>query len=126
MQTQALFTLIAFFLGALPFSVWLGRWFGYDPQMVAWGLWLWDRPGAYFGIPLSNYLGWFLVSGLITAMFRPKNLPIVSLIAIYILTWLLQTTGQILFWGLPGPAIFGFLGMGFFIVLALLPPKTTA
>lgn len=25
-------------------------------------LWEWDLPGAYFGIPLSNFLGWFVTS----------------------------------------------------------------
>lgn len=29
------------------------------------GLWVWDSPGAYFGIPAVNFLGWFLVSALI-------------------------------------------------------------
>ncbi len=24
-------------------------------------LWIWQNPGAYFGIPITNYLGWFLV-----------------------------------------------------------------
>ncbi len=26
------------------------------------GLWVWQDPGAYFGVPLSNFFGWFLVS----------------------------------------------------------------
>jgi uncharacterized membrane protein len=25
------------------------------------GLWVWHNPGAYFGVPISNYFGWFLV-----------------------------------------------------------------
>ncbi len=25
------------------------------------GLWVWTYPGAYFGVPLSNFFGWFLV-----------------------------------------------------------------
>jgi putative membrane protein len=25
------------------------------------GLWVWTYPGPFFGIPISNYLGWFLV-----------------------------------------------------------------
>lgn len=29
------------------------------------GLWIWYTPGAYFGIPAVNFLGWFLVSALI-------------------------------------------------------------
>jgi len=25
------------------------------------GLWVWTYPGPFFGIPISNYFGWFLV-----------------------------------------------------------------
>lgn len=25
------------------------------------GLWVWTTPGAYFGVPISNFFGWFLV-----------------------------------------------------------------
>jgi putative membrane protein len=31
-----------------------------DPIMVAGGHWVWDTNGAYFGIPLQNYWGWWL------------------------------------------------------------------
>jgi len=31
-----------------------------DPVMVAGGHWVWDTNGAYFGIPLQNYSGWWL------------------------------------------------------------------
>ena len=31
-----------------------------DPVMVAGGNWVWDVKGAYFGIPLQNYWGWWL------------------------------------------------------------------
>jgi uncharacterized membrane protein len=31
-----------------------------DPVMVAGGHWVWDTKGAYFGIPLQNYWGWWL------------------------------------------------------------------
>jgi uncharacterized membrane protein len=31
-----------------------------DPVMVAGGNWVWDMKGAYFGIPLQNYWGWWL------------------------------------------------------------------
>jgi len=30
-----------------------------DPQMVGEGYWRWVRNGAYRGIPLTNFLGWF-------------------------------------------------------------------
>ena len=31
-----------------------------DPVMVAGGHWIWDTNGAYFGIPLQNFSGWWL------------------------------------------------------------------
>jgi putative membrane protein len=31
-----------------------------DPFMVKGGSWVWDSQGAYFGIPLQNYWGWWL------------------------------------------------------------------
>ena len=33
-----------------------------DPIAVSLGLWQWDRPGAYFGVPAQNFAGWGLVS----------------------------------------------------------------
>jgi uncharacterized membrane protein len=89
-----------------------------DPQMVRWGLWVWDAPGAYFGIPLVNFAGWLLISGLITALARPPALPQPPLLIIYALVWLIEGVGQGMFWGLPGPALCGCTGMGAFLVWA--------
>jgi putative membrane protein len=89
-----------------------------DPQMVGWGFWVWEIPGQYFGIPLVNYLGWIVVSFLITLFANPKDLPIGPLALVYVLTWVLQTIGQGIFWGQPGPAMVGFLGSGVFVWLA--------
>lgn len=97
------------FLSALAFTAWD---LFLDPQMTAWGFWVWKSPGLYFGIPPVNYLGWLLVSAMITALARPRDLPLAPLVAVYAITWLLQTIGQGLFWSQPGPAVFGFLGMG--------------
>jgi uncharacterized membrane protein len=33
-----------------------------DPLMVAAGYWVWEKEGAYFGIPLQNYWGWWLTT----------------------------------------------------------------
>jgi putative membrane protein len=33
------------------------------------GLWVWHNPGAYFGVPLSNYFGWFMVVYIIFQLF---------------------------------------------------------
>lgn len=31
-----------------------------DPLMVGGGHWVWEAKGAYFGVPLQNYWGWWL------------------------------------------------------------------
>lgn len=94
-----------------------------DPQMVAWDFWRWQQPGGYFGVPWVNFAGWLLVSMLITLLVspwvQPQDLPLPPLLAIYIITWLLQTIGQVFFWGLPGAGLAGFVGMGIIIGLAL-------
>ena len=88
-----------------------------DPQMVAWGLWAWSSPAGFFGIPWNNYLGWLLVSALITAIIRPNQLPIPGLLLIYTITWILQSIGLGIFWKLPGPAIVGGVFMGILTIL---------
>ncbi len=102
-------------LSALAFTAWD---LFLDPQMVGWGFWVWEIPGQYFGIPLVNYLGWILVSALITLVANPKDLPVGPLALVYVLTWILQTIGQGIFWSQPGPALVGFLGSGIFVWLA--------
>jgi len=97
-----------------------------DPQMVGWGFWVWvEQPmlfGGYFGIPWLNFFGW-IVSGmfltwLVTLAISLDALPVEPLLLVYIITWLLETGGLAVLWGLPGPAICGFIGMGTLIVLA--------
>jgi uncharacterized membrane protein len=108
-QTPAFITLSALAMTAWDFFL--------DPQMVAWGLWKWTEPGGYFGIPWSNYLGWLLVSALITAIIRPSNLPVAPLLLIYTITWLLEVGGLGIFWGMPGQALVGGVAMGVFAIL---------
>jgi putative membrane protein len=103
-------------LSALAFTAWD---LFLDPQMVAWGYWVWEQPGGYFGIPWVNYFGWFVSSALITLAVRPQQPPVAPLLAIYAITWFLQTIGLGLFWNMPGPALVGFVGMGLFVVLSL-------
>ena len=112
-----------------------------DPQMVARGSWVWGSmpeisqaeitQGAYFGIPWANYLGWWVVSSILTfvvAAFNP--IPLLQsgsrqlLALIYGLTWIVQALVLGLFWGQPGPALAGFLGMGVFFVGAVWMERT--
>jgi putative membrane protein len=88
-----------------------------DPQMVHWDLWQWEVPGLYFGIPLSNYAGWLLVSIVLTALIRPDKLPVRPLLLVYTITWFLEVFGLAFFWGMPGPALIGGIAMGFFVWL---------
>ena len=93
-----------------------------DPQMVAWQLWRWETPGSYFGIPLTNFLGWTLIAALLSlglaSFIDTDSLPVEALLLVYTTTWLLESVGLGLFFGLPGPAAAGFTGMGIFVVLA--------
>ena len=89
-----------------------------DPQMVARGLWVWEQPGVYFGVPWVNYAGWFAASLALGLILRPRELPRLPLLVIYALTWLFQGLALGLFWGQPGPALWGLAGMGIFAVLA--------
>ncbi len=41
-----------------------------DPLQVAMGSWSWEQVGPFFGIPIGNFVGWFLVAFLSTAIFR--------------------------------------------------------
>jgi len=98
-----------------------------DPRMVADGNWAWQVEGAYFGIPLSNYLGWFVTAALIYigwhAIVGPtedggeagaalgfRNWPVWA----YIVTWLGEGIANAIFWGGPLVALFVFSGMGLF------------
>jgi len=92
-----------------------------DPMMVAGGHWVWEEPGAYFGIPVQNYLGWFLTTFvtfwlfLTLARIHPRQdssndsfnrLPILS----YAILGLSTILTDFLF-GLGGPALVGIFAM---------------
>lgn len=39
-----------------------------DPGAVSLGFWVWPEGGAYYGVPVSNYLGWLLSSSVAAAI----------------------------------------------------------
>ncbi len=39
-----------------------------DPAAVLLNIWVWEVPGIYYGIPLTNYTGWFMTAILASAM----------------------------------------------------------
>lgn len=89
-----------------------------DPQMVLWGVWRWDEPGVYFGIPLLNFAGWLLVGAVVTLVARPVGLATRPLLVLYTLVWMIEIVGLVVFWGLVGPALVGGLVMGALVVAA--------
>jgi putative membrane protein len=60
-----------------------------------------------------------LVSGAISFFIGRVDVPVGPLLIVYLVTWILETIGQLFFWGLPGPALFGFVGMGLMTVWAI-------
>ena len=46
-----------------------------DPQMVNWNFWVWENVPSFswFGIPFLNFVGWFLVSFLMTIILQPEE-----------------------------------------------------
>lgn len=42
-----------------------------DPLMVSLGLWRWAEGGVWFGVPLSNFVGWYIVGVAIYAPIAP-------------------------------------------------------
>ena len=96
-------------VSGLVFTAW-GLYF--DPLMVHLGLLRWNPIGEFYGTPWFNYLGWILVSGVITFGVSPKRLPGGAFILVYSLTWLIDFLTLLLFWGLPLPALAGFCLMG--------------
>lgn len=104
-------------ISGLAFTAWD---FFLDPQMVGWGYWVWETPGLYFGIPLSNFAGWALSATMLTWIAQPPAPPLSPLLFVYAAVWLLQTIGLFFFWQMPGLALFGFLAMGTFLIAALV------
>lgn len=41
-----------------------------DPMMVAAGHWIWEQPGAYFGVPIQNFWGWWLTTFTALALYQ--------------------------------------------------------
>lgn len=111
-------------IGALAMVAWD---LGLDPVMVQLGFWEWEESGVYFGIPLSNYIGWFLTAFVVQTMYRtatgPRPLAVAEVddcfsrlpFVAYTLTGL-DTVVLAAILGLRGVAVSTLLGMGVFVL----------
>lgn len=93
-----------------------------DPQMVAAGRWHWldaspALPGIP-GVPLTNYLGWLVVSALLVAalhrMLPPARSGVIDLVLYW--TYASQVLAAAAFFGRPMVALIGGVAMGCLVV----------
>ncbi|WP_338555637.1 carotenoid biosynthesis protein [Paenibacillus sp. KS-LC4] len=45
-----------------------------DPVAYARGFWLWEEDGAYFGIPATNFISWFMISAALSLLFPVREI----------------------------------------------------
>ena len=98
-----------------------------DPVNVAGGNWVWMEKGAYFGIPLSNYAGWFFTTFVVYLLYRlyeratapehrqvtDRSFALLPMLA-YAVT-MLANVGALTLNGQTGPALVGLFSMGAFL-----------
>jgi putative membrane protein len=90
-----------------------------DPTRVYAGMWTWEVEGPYFGVPLQNYLGWWITIFTVLAIFihlaryTPRHRS-ASFDSLAIISYALIGGAEIisaLSLGLGGPALAGFFAM---------------
>ena len=103
-----------------------------DPIMVSGGYWIWDKGGAYFGIPLQNFWGWWLTVfttfALYLWLFRRGANPAEigsdwQALVSYLVTGLSIIIISMLS-GTGGLALIGFFAMLPWVIVAALKPKS--
>ena len=118
MKSIHVWRLLVAAVGALVMTAWD---LAMDPMMVAGDHWVWEQPGAYFGIPLHNYWGWWLTIFITFLLFlnlarvRPGQVSASeSFITLAVWCYALVGFSTILtdfLFGLSGPALVGIFAM---------------
>ena len=87
-----------------------------DPQLVAAGQWHWAHPGPGLnGIPLTNAVGWLVVATVMMALLsRLPRVPADDRVpaALFLWTYGSSVLANLAFFGRPGVALVGGVGMG--------------
>ena len=93
-----------------------------DPHLVMEGYWVWPDGGQFFGIPLTNYLGWLGVSAVLMVvldMLLPpqgvQRTPVVQYVAVAAM----ETIGFVFFFGDLLVGVWGAVTMGALGVIAV-------
>ncbi|MFD0891453.1 carotenoid biosynthesis protein, partial [Streptosporangium algeriense] len=95
-----------------------------DPQMTRLGLWTWHVPGPYRGVPLSNFVGWLLVSLLVMVLIdgitAGRATASAGLVCLYTTMAVMETVGFAVIFTPPDPLVAALGGacMGTFAVAA--------
>jgi carotene biosynthesis associated membrane protein len=105
-------------LGAVIMTAWD---LAMDPMMVNGGHWVWEQNGAYFGIPLQNFWGWWLTIFVTFWLFltfsgldQKNHLPNQHFTRLAILSYAITGISSLLtdfIFGLDGPALVGIFAM---------------
>ena len=128
------FTLIALSVAPLRNRLWsaplaLVAWdLGLDPLMVSKGFWRFEATGAYYGVPLSNFLGWYLAGlALVWILLRlepalkterSRELQLVFVVQAFLIAVGLS------FYGMFGAGLITFVAMMAFIAPSLWATRT--
>jgi lycopene beta-cyclase len=90
---------------------------GLDPLMVNKGFWAFENGGTYFGVPLSNFVGWY-VSGFILVWLLLRLEPKLrtdsprTLHLVFAVQTFLMGVGLTVFFGMPVAGLVTFVAMG--------------
>lgn len=99
-----------------------------DPQMVSEGYWRWSAAGPYLidSVPATNYLAWLGIGWLMMSAAWPlarrwdaDRTKVGVPLALYLWTWSGSFIAHLCYFGLPRSAMYGGVGMGVFVALAL-------
>lgn len=95
-----------------------------DPRMTQLGLWVWEYPGPYAGVPIGNFAGWLLTSLILFAVLakvlnkRPALAPARFVwfdwlpVLAFAFTWVGTSAANLVLWRQPLPAVVSGIGMG--------------
>ncbi|MEZ6141866.1 MAG: carotenoid biosynthesis protein [Zavarzinella sp.] len=88
-----------------------------DPLFVHWKAWSWEKAGGYFGIPWSNFFGWFIVTATMSLIVNPGPLNTNPLIRVFTSSCIIGIATLLLHLPSQRPGIVATLTVGVLLVL---------